>query len=62
MLAPLLDDPRLRGYAPLEAVRGDLLQRLGRPGEAAEAFARAAALTANAGERAVLSARAEAVR
>ena len=60
LLEPLLADPRLDRYAPLEAVRGDLLQRMGRAGEAAEAFARAASLTGNSSEKAVLSARAEA--
>ena len=58
LLQPLLSDPRLDRYAPLQAVRGDLLERMGRAGEAAEAFARAAALTGNGSEKAVLSARA----
>jgi predicted RNA polymerase sigma factor len=40
------------------AVRGDLLTRAGRHTEAAEAFDRAASLTANEAERAVLTARA----
>lgn len=62
LLQPLLDEPRLEGYAPLDVVRGDLLERLGRRREAADAFARGAALTANAREKAVLSARAEALR
>jgi RNA polymerase sigma-70 factor (ECF subfamily) len=44
-------------YAP--AVRGDLLERLGRAAEARVEFERAAALTANARERALLLARAE---
>ena len=52
--------PQLKGYAPLHAVRGDLLQQLGRPDEAGAEFARAAELTGNARERAVLLARAEA--
>lgn len=60
LLQPLLGEPKLQQYAPLHAVHGDLLQRLGRAREAGEAFSRAAELTANAGEKAVLSARAEA--
>jgi predicted RNA polymerase sigma factor len=39
-------------------VRGDLLDRLGRHGEAASEFQRAAALTTNAQERTLLSERA----
>jgi predicted RNA polymerase sigma factor len=39
-------------------VRGDLLARLGRHGEAADEFRRAAALTRNAAERAALEKRA----
>ena len=56
----LAGEPRLRDYAPLSAVRGDLLQQLGRVAEAREAFLRAAELTGNAREREVLAARAEA--
>lgn len=59
LVAPLADDPRLRDYAPLAAVQGDLLSQLGRQAEAAEAFARAARLTPNARERALLQARAD---
>jgi predicted RNA polymerase sigma factor len=44
----------------LPAVRGDLLQQLGRMDDAREAFALAASLTGNARERAVLLARARA--
>src|SRR4051794_22886618 len=51
-------EPALRDYHLLPAVRGDLLARLGRDEEARAAFARAAALTANARERAVLLERA----
>ena len=54
----LQDEARLRGYAPLHAVRGDLLQQLQRRDEARAAFERAAALTGNARERALLLARA----
>ena len=50
--------PQLRGYAPLHAVRGDLLQELGRQPEARREFERAAELTGNAREREILLARA----
>ena len=52
--------PQLKDYAPLHAVRGDLLQQLGRLDEAGAEFIRAAALTGNAREREVLQARAAA--
>jgi RNA polymerase sigma factor (sigma-70 family) len=61
LLQPLQDDPRLRGYVPLAAVRGDVLQQLGRPAEARAAFQEAAALTANAREKDLLLARAAAL-
>jgi RNA polymerase sigma-70 factor (ECF subfamily) len=48
----------LAGYHHLPSVRGDLLARLGRDGEAAEEFRRAAALTRNIPERTVLLRRA----
>lgn len=53
----LLEDGRLEGYHPLPSVRGDLLFKLGRRPEARAEFERAAALTANAAERALLLAR-----
>jgi predicted RNA polymerase sigma factor len=56
----LRGDPALRGYHLLPAVRGDLLARLGRMGQASEEFERAAALTANDSERAHLLRRAAA--
>ena len=52
--------PHLRGYAPLHAVRGDLLQQLARHEEARAEFERAAELTGNAREREVLQSRAAA--
>jgi RNA polymerase sigma factor (sigma-70 family) len=58
LLQALHDDGRLHGYAPLEAVRGDLLAQLGRDAEARTAFERAAALSGNAREREALLARA----
>lgn len=54
----LLDEPRLAGYPLLPAARGDMLARLDRPAEAAAEFRRAAALTRNDRDRAVLLARA----
>ncbi len=56
----LADDPALARYPWLPSVRGDLLARLGRHAEAREAFLRAAELTGNARERALLLARARA--
>ncbi|RLP95149.1 sigma-70 family RNA polymerase sigma factor [Micromonospora sp. BL4] len=51
----------LDGYHVRHAVRADLLARLGRGGEAAEAYRTAAALTGNAAEQAFLTGRAAAV-
>jgi RNA polymerase sigma factor (sigma-70 family) len=51
-------DPALKSYHLLPSVRGDLLARLGRGGEARAEFKRAAELTRNARERALLLARA----
>ena len=52
----------LERYHLLYSVRGDLLDKLGRRGEAASEFERAAALTANGQERTLLSQRARASR
>jgi len=49
----------LAGYHLLPAVRGDILARLGRWGEARAEFERAASLTRNERERAMLQARAD---
>ncbi|MFD8076659.1 RNA polymerase sigma factor [Streptomyces sp. NPDC059718] len=54
----LTDEPSLRGYHLLPSVRGDLLERLGRYAEAREEFLRAASLTRNERERALLVERA----
>jgi RNA polymerase sigma factor (sigma-70 family) len=54
-------DPALRDYHLLPTVRGDLLARLGRTGDARAEFERAAALTRNERERAVLQSRAAAL-
>jgi RNA polymerase sigma factor (sigma-70 family) len=57
----LAELPALRGYHLLPSVRGDLLERLGRPAEARAEFERAAELTQNESERALLRNRAAAV-
>ena len=54
----LADEPTLARYHLLASVRGDLLARLGRSREARFEFARAASLTANEAERALLLERA----
>ena len=55
----LASEPALAGYHLLPAVRGDLLWKLGRLAEARTELERAAALTRNARERALLLARAQ---
>ena len=55
----LAGHPALRQYQWLPSVRGDLLERLGRRAEARVAFEQAAALAANAREKALLLQRAE---
>jgi RNA polymerase sigma-70 factor, ECF subfamily len=54
----LIADLRLSSYHLLPSVRGDLLEKLGRFDEARTEFTRAAALTQNARERALLLGRA----
>ncbi|MCB1955506.1 MAG: RNA polymerase sigma factor [Rhodocyclaceae bacterium] len=54
----LSDEPALAGYHLLPCVRGDLLARLERHDEARDEFERAAAMTRNGRERALLLARA----
>jgi RNA polymerase sigma factor (sigma-70 family) len=56
----LAGDPALAGYHLLPTVRGDLLEQLGRRDEARAEFERAATLTRNERERALLMARAAA--
>jgi RNA polymerase sigma-70 factor (ECF subfamily) len=56
----LLHEPALRAYHLLPAVRGDLLMKLGRLEEARAEFERAASLTKNERERALMLRRAEA--
>ena len=52
-------EPKLKGYHLLPSVRGDLLSRLGRLGEAGDEFRRAAALTRNQREKSLLLRRAD---
>jgi RNA polymerase sigma factor (sigma-70 family) len=54
----LTSEPSLRNYHLLPSVRGDFLMKLGRSGEARAEFERAAAMTRNARERALLLSRA----
>ena len=56
----LASEPALKNYHLLPSVRGDLLKKLGRIGEAQSEFERAAALTRNARERVLLLERAAA--
>jgi RNA polymerase sigma factor (sigma-70 family) len=55
----LRSEPSLKDYHLLPSVRGDLLDKLGRADEARVEFARAASLTKNEQERALLLARAQ---
>jgi predicted RNA polymerase sigma factor len=57
----LRDDPALRAYHLLPSVRGDLLAKLGRTDEARDELKRAAELTRNERERAMLLERAAAL-
>ena len=54
----LAKEPSLKTYHLLPSVRGDLLVKLGRPGEARGEFERAASLTRNMRERELLLGRA----
>jgi RNA polymerase sigma factor (sigma-70 family) len=58
----LMTEPSLQRYHLLPSVRGDLLAKLGRHAEAGEEFERAASLTRNTRERALLLARASHAR
>jgi len=62
LLDSLRDEPSLRNYHLLPAVRADLLIKLGRPTEARTELERAASLTRNERERALLLERAEGLR
>jgi predicted RNA polymerase sigma factor len=58
ILDTLLQDRTLARYHWLQAVRGDLLARLGRPAQARDAFLAAAELAGNAREKALMAERA----
>ena len=58
----LREEPSLRGYHLLPAVRADLLIKLGRPVEARSELQRAASMTRNERERALLLERADGLR
>jgi predicted RNA polymerase sigma factor len=60
LIDALTDVPALRGYHLLPSARGDLLEQLGRRDEARREFERAASLTRNEREQALLHARAAA--
>jgi RNA polymerase sigma-70 factor (ECF subfamily) len=57
LLAPVLADGRLAGYAPLHAAHADLLARAGDEEGAAAAWGRAAQLSRNSAEQAALARR-----
>jgi len=58
----LLQDKALQRYPWLHAVRGDLLEKIGRGEEARAAFVRAAEQTSNRRESALMRARADAAQ
>lgn len=58
LIEALTSEPSLKGYHLLPSVRGDLLAKLGRVDEAQREFERAASLTRNERERALLLERA----
>jgi RNA polymerase sigma factor (sigma-70 family) len=58
IVEPLMEIPQLRNYHLLPSVRGDLLSKLGRHDEARAEFTRAAEMTQNEQERALLLKRA----
>jgi RNA polymerase sigma-70 factor, ECF subfamily len=60
LIEALNSEPSLQGYHLLPSVRGDLLAKLERPGEARAEFERAASLTQNVRERELLLQRARA--
>jgi RNA polymerase sigma-70 factor, ECF subfamily len=62
LLEPLLGDPALERYQPLQAAHAELLSRAGDAAGAARAYERAVALSANAVERAELERRLAALR
>ena len=60
LVEALVQEPQLREYPQLPALRGDLLEQLGRRTEARAEFERAAALTRNARKRERMQTRAQA--
>jgi RNA polymerase sigma factor (sigma-70 family) len=60
LIDTLASEPSLKGYHLLPSVRGDFLKKLGRFDEARSEFERAASLTRNSRERALLHERARA--
>ncbi len=60
IVGTLVHNPQLKNYHWLPSVRADLLVKLGRHSEAGAEFERAADMTHNAQERALLLARAQA--
>jgi len=62
LLDRLRAEPSLEGYHLLSAARGDLLAKLGRKGEARAELERAASMTRNEREKALLLARADALK
>jgi predicted RNA polymerase sigma factor len=58
LVAEIEDAPVFKTYAPLAAAKGDCLFRAGRLGEARAEFERAAGMSRNAQERALLLRRA----
>ena len=60
LIDTLTSEPTLKAYHLLPSVRGDLLRKLGRLGEARAEFERAASLTRNERERKLLLDRAAA--
>ena len=61
LVEALTGDPALRAYPYLPSIRGDLLMKTGRYNDARIEFERAAELSKNAQERALLTARAKAM-
>lgn len=62
LVDPLVSTGTLERYHLLQSVRGDLLDRLERHGEAASEFDRAGELATNGRDRKLMSERAEASR
>jgi predicted RNA polymerase sigma factor len=62
LVEDLADEPTLRSYHLLPAVRADLLEKLGRNDEAARDYALAASMTRNLPEQRLLERRAERAR